>query len=151
MAILRYKTNGKWSKVLGALGVETFNGRAGKVTPLAGDYTAAMVGAARIVTGSYTGTGTYGVDNANSLTFDFEPQVLILECRHNLEGGVFPFNTVLLRGDEYGYLGTVYSADSFTEVSLPLAWDGNTVRWWNMNASLQLNTEGSEYRYVAIG
>ena len=33
---------------------------------------------AKIATGSYTGTGTYGSSNKNSLTFDFEPKLLVV-------------------------------------------------------------------------
>lgn len=46
MAILRYRHNGRWAKVLGAVGVISFNGRRGEVTPQEGDYTPGMVGAA---------------------------------------------------------------------------------------------------------
>ena len=46
MAILRYRQNGRWTKVLGAVGVISFNGRSGEVTPQEGDYTPDMVGAA---------------------------------------------------------------------------------------------------------
>ena len=33
---------------------------------------------AKIQTGSYIGTGTYGSNNPNTLTFDFEPKLLIV-------------------------------------------------------------------------
>lgn len=38
----------------------------------------ALDGKARIQTGSYVGTGTYGASNPCSLTFEFEPKALII-------------------------------------------------------------------------
>ncbi|WP_298020986.1 hypothetical protein, partial [uncultured Dysosmobacter sp.] len=40
---------------------------------------AAVSGAAKIQTGSYVGTGTYGESNPCSLTFDFSPKLVIIQ------------------------------------------------------------------------
>lgn len=48
---------------------------------------------ARIQTGSYVGTGTYGVDNPCSLTFDFEPKLLIVGAVKGANRGWFQTNS----------------------------------------------------------
>ena len=118
----------------------------------------------KIATGTYVGTGTCGVSNPTSLTFDFEPKLVII--------------TVDIQGTQGG---TVHGNDSITPVIIPygassftfwyshssyvqydtyacaVAWDGTTIRWWNKqsvtntNAYMQLNKTDATYRYFAIG
>ena len=100
---------------------------------------------ASIATGSYTGTGTYGSSNPNSLTFDFEPKIVFIGGKGTR--GVyasFPY----VWGGKYIYLqsnGTTYS----NNVSI----GGNTMTWYSTNsaASYQLNNTGTVYNYIAIG
>ncbi len=55
------------------------SGGAGKTTLSALASTLQSVrGYAKIQTGSYVGTGTYGADNPCSLTFDFEPKYIMM-------------------------------------------------------------------------
>lgn len=99
----------------------------------------------KIATGSYTGTGTYGSSNPNSLTFDFEPKIVFIGGKGT--SGVyatFPY----VWGGQYIYLqsnGTTYS----NNVSI----SGNTMTWYSSSssASYQLNTAGTVYNYIAIG
>ena len=93
---------------------------------------------AQIATGSYTGTGTYGASNPNSLTFDFEPKLVIVH------GGLY-------------YLVAVYSQGRATAVYLSvsktcwLTWDENALSWQGENAEYQLNLSNVVYNYIAIG
>lgn len=48
---------------------------------------------AKIQTGSYVGTGTYGADNPCSLTFDFEPKLLIVGAVKGANRGWFQTNS----------------------------------------------------------
>lgn len=106
---------------------------------------AATVGAhgetARIAFGSYVGTGTYGADNPNSLTFGFTPAVVLLAAA-NVTYGV---PTVLLRSMPAlpGPSGSM---------TINLTWDGDSLSWYAVNnANAQGNQEGATYYYVAIG
>ena len=54
------------------------------------DLIADLLGGAKIETGSYTGTGTYGNSNPNSLTFGFEPKIVFIsESKPEYSDGVF--------------------------------------------------------------
>lgn len=90
-----------------------------------------MPGAPKIEMGSYVGTGTYGADNPNSLTFSFVPKVLLI------------VEYVWLYGKDSGSTGSYYAT---------LTWTDNTVSWYySSSADRQLNKSGTTYNYVAIG
>lgn len=96
----------------------------------------------RIATGSYVGTGqSYNVDYYNSLTFDFEPKLVILANAYSYNGQ--PMHVI--------FQNPVKSAIYFE--SLTVAWTGNTVSWYSSSskADYQLNTSGKTYYYIAIG
>lgn len=105
----------------------------------------------RIETGSYVGTGTYGASNPNSLTFGFEPK-LIMIVDH--DSGVLMY---AVKGSPKGRWtnGQSYAYEECT-------WDGKTLKWYcssgvnnsntlNANANMQANGSGSNYSYIAIG
>lgn len=102
----------------------------------------------KIAIGSYVGTGTYSSANPNSLTFDFEPKVVIIvqNSHDNFPG------TVFIRGQTLsGTIGENYISNS----QLTVGWSGNTVTWYTNNSSYkdraQLNISGNTYFYVALG
>lgn len=96
---------------------------------------------ARIATGSYTGTGTYGASNPCSLTFGFVPRFLAITRKVNQE------NDSGWIVCEAGGLNTMQ-----TNPSLNSAVTGNTVKWYHTyNAQYQLNYNPHIYYYVAIG
>lgn len=86
-----------------------------------------LVGAAVISVGTYTGTGTFGQENPNTLEFPTAPTVV-----------------------------TIYGADktlaiSSTETSGTAYISGNTATWYSeTSAADQLNSQGVTYSYVAI-
>ena len=106
-----------------------------------------------IVSGSYVGTGTHGADNPNSLTFDFEPEVVILENKIKYTNGTGFGTTTLLRG--VTRVVVCHRGSDSGEIDtyeLDVVWDGNTVSWsCYYGAAWQLNDEGTEYHYTAIG
>lgn len=151
MATLKHRKGGRWYKVLGALGVETFNGRAGAVKPQAGDYTADMVGAARIATGSYVGTGTWGPENPNSITFEFQPKVVLFSLDTGDNYRPLPY----LWGDGKLYINYVNDGEARIYQNAATV-EGNKLTWYVENFSAggqmpQLNVTGWTYRWVAIG
>ena len=91
---------------------------------------------------SYVGTGTYGANNPTSLTFPFEPKLLVVN------------DVVMVRG--VGHFSIQYG-DGWSSGS-DITWDENTVSWYHLNANtgheealFQLNANGQIYYYVAIG
>lgn len=100
---------------------------------------------ARVETGSYIGTGVYGLSNPNSLAFGFKPKLLCIRV------GV---TTAQLFVALYGapnysmWLSNVNSGkiDYGTVVNLDTA-----VSWYSTTAEKQFNTSDTKYYYVAIG
>ncbi len=100
-------------------------------------------GMGQIVTGSYSGTGSYGSGNPKSLNFGFPAKlVIILRDDNNIN-----FSGLFLRPCARG----IGRFDGGAET---LAWNDRGVSWHHRNASsgdLQLNTSGAVYRWFAIG
>lgn len=98
--------------------------------------------APKITTGSYTGTGTYGASNPNSLTFDFEPKAVFISAE-----GILPM--VYIWGNTYMSLAPGGSKANQTAV---VETNGTTMSFYSTtSAEYQLNTSGAIYSYFAIG
>ena len=124
----------------------------------------------QIATGSYTGTGTVGENNPNSLTFNFSPKMLMLfisgkqydNSVKSSAGYLIASETMTIvesHGQYYNSAGDNYNADV---VAVYFAFNGNTASWYvptNRNGTsylthtpdCQLNVSGKEYHYIAIG
>lgn len=98
----------------------------------------------------YVGTGTYGKNNPNNLTFDFTPLIVIITRKPDANdtagyiGQLFPaHNTgmyLMPRKDNYVYSDALHVAVS-----------GKTITWYgNMSSSTQLNDSGIRYRVIAM-
>ncbi len=98
------------------------------------------VTAPKIATGSYVGTGTYGADNPNSLTFDGIPKMV---CVFDSTGSGFTENGggfIWIQGN----VGSIsYNDNKFTQI-------GNTLSWYTDTAQNQLNNSGKTYVYLAL-
>ena len=113
-------------------------------------------GGAKIQTGSYVGTGTYGQDNPCSLTFDFEPKWAFISeesaTGQALNGcGVAFFNNesaTYTMG--YGVTGSMQFAQSNPTYFVSI-WNNKSLSWYGTAANNQLNIGTSVYRYVCIG
>lgn len=111
--------------------------------------TAAMLGAGKIVTGTYSGSGKYGSGNKNALTFTAKPKLLIVmpvsNSSHADYGGF-----VALRGVTILRAGGLSDDVGNSESQLHLTW-GTTVSWYNAtNMYFQQNASGWTYAYLAI-
>ena len=101
----------------------------------------------RIETGSYTGTGTYGDSNPNSLTFGFEPKLVVVfqDTTSSSNNGFFG-RLIMINGAgnaSFGAGSNYYLTTMFNVTS---------VKWYSANAALlQLNYSNGRYVYVAIG
>ena len=117
--------------------------------------------AVKIETGSYVGTGTYGSGNPNTLTFRFEPHVVIVAGMSNSNPGTggdnyvevgFFFPDILqeaYKASSYFLIGSSisqYSCAKFEDATNTLSW-----YYYTSGAGDQLNYSGKTYFYVAIG
>ena len=97
----------------------------------------------RVVTGSYVGTGTYGQDNPNALTFDFTPKYVVIS--NNSLPAFTTSGMIYNKPNVSNNLGNVNS-------HINVSWNENNVSWYSpTNAGNQLNESGVAYYYFAIG
>ena len=101
----------------------------------------------RIAVGSYVGTGDSGAATPNTLTFDFNPQLIIIA--KDIDSSI-DLGTIMIRGQShnpgFGYVGS-----SSNCLALTLSWTDNSVSWYTGNAGDQLNNKGVTYCYFAVG
>ena len=105
------------------------------------DAALAAAGNCHIVTGSYVGTGTWGSEHPNTLTFDFSPKVVIIMGQKAYSNAI-----TLIAPAQTAYL-------SMDSRSVQVTWNETGVSWYQTNsgADYQLNSENIVYSYVAIG
>lgn len=108
----------------------------------------------RIATGSYVGTGVIGESNANVLTFDFQPKIVLVTVgRHD----AFRKGAMFMHGQEQSTLINSGGTGSSSQGHISLSWIQNGVKWWDDyhngdgSADWQLNESGIPYFYAAIG
>lgn len=119
-------------------------------------------GGAKIATGSYVGTGTFGASNPCSLTFDFVPQLVWIYLVQGVGG--FSFDTTnqdkavvvqnipALDTGYHNYCGFCNSYSYRQESYGRKSPDGKSIYWYNTKyASAQLNDSTYRYYYLAIG
>lgn len=115
----------------------------------------------QIATGSYVGTGKYGSSNPNSLTFEFEPKMVIISRKSGgitasawpayIMGLFFPYAMSSIYSEYgYGYIcinsGELTAKEgSFSKINI------NSMSWYSNHAENQLNETGALYEYLAIG
>ena len=106
----------------------------------------------KIVSGSYTGTGTYGSVNKNSLTFDGTPKLLIVSSTvSSAYGGSRTYPQLIFVYGESGNIASLITSGSEVFSSAKVSGSGNTVSWYSADgAAQQLNVSGTKYNYIAI-
>ncbi len=103
----------------------------------------ALTGNCKIVYGTYTGTGKYGRENPNKLTFDGNPLFVIIK---GSIGSAPTLGIQTMRGWYTAYTG---SADPSTVCHL--TWGEHSLPWYNSQSSSdQFNTSDSVYPYIAL-
>lgn len=111
----------------------------------------------RIATGSYTGTGTYGASNPNSLTFEFVPTAIFMWRSFSsagylrIPGGLeaTTFIGAIPTDDVYYYGG--FDAPTQSRGQMKRSIDGKTITWYSTDSGYQRNTSGCTYYFVVIG
>lgn len=118
--------------------------------------------AARIETGSYVGTGTYGESNPNTLTLDFAPQHFVFLGYLDANGTLYISHYG--RGQEYIPMEAI-PADTYRHIHagaynaaynmyMKKSSDGRTITWYAPKGSYdngynaQKNTSGCTYFYA---
>lgn len=93
----------------------------------------------QIETGSYVGTGTYGGNNKNSLTFGIEPLVVMV-CQSDSSSYA-------------SFLNPCKKSAGYQNYGLSnLTWSDKSLSWNNQyNADYQLNSSNRTYYYIAFG
>lgn len=106
----------------------------------------ATLGLAKIATGSYVGTGTYGADNPCSLTFPFVPKLFIVS---QADRG-FSANNIWQAG--FVWIAGIATVVTDTQMSgTVVSLEGNSLSWYNRRgASEQINALNKNYVYIAI-
>lgn len=100
------------------------------------------IGGAKVETGSYVGTGTYGVNNQNEVTSTFPPKAVFVFRDSALNGGIVKYGGAGIGG--FGY----NTESSFLE---------NTVKWYyadkndSYGPQRQANESGRTYGYIVLG
>ena len=107
----------------------------------------------KIEVGSYVGTGTYGSSNKNSLTFGFEPKMLIIGSTKNSNNLTQPVLIPTSNGWGDSFLwtkGQVVARVNGYDINISS--EGKTVSWYSAKAAnYQCNATNTTYLYLAIG
>lgn len=111
-------------------------------------YTSAINDAAKIQSGSYTGTGydTNGENIEMSLSFNFTPKVVIIQEGDSPSNrGVFVYNAP----EVMTAVGNGATSDYYANVT----WSGKILKWkaQKKTSNANLNNSGKKYYWVAIG
>ena len=116
----------------------------------------------KYVVGSYTGKGTYGETNRNSLTFGFVPSLIII-LGFTLNSGNNRYSSFLsdsftqcailtsLVSETYAQYPLCFHRNSRSECYIKKTNDGKTVQWYHDSyAEGQYNLSGEVYYYIAF-
>ena len=107
----------------------------------------AIAAAPKIAVGSYTGSGSCGASSPRTLTFAFQPKLVIIVVNSwdYLKAG-----TALISGQSLS-AGIGGGTNSGACLGLTVSWSGNSVTWYGPSAEKQLDMENTGYFYCAIG
>lgn len=97
----------------------------------------------RFISSSYTGTGTYGSSNRNTIILPFNPKMVIISQNDSLYLGI------LVNSSSTGTI--ILSGSSDTTSKATVTWGDKQVSWYGPSITSQLNTNGKTYNYIALG
>lgn len=118
-----------------------------KIKPLIDSANANANTKARIATGSYTGTGTYGPSNPNSLTFGFIPKIVIVGTPNPSAYG-WDISSFLWT---YGDTTVKVKSASNSGTTITFSVEGDVLSWYANSQTFQCNNKGQMFKYLAIG
>ena len=91
----------------------------------------------KIQTGSYAGSDTSGSSNKKTLTFSFQPKIVLINGNSSSTNWGF-------------FIRSATTQDTNTGTPT-VSWSDNSVSWYANNAQDHFNTSGVRYYYIAIG
>ena len=109
-----------------------------------------------LYTGQYTGTGTYGESNPNSVIIPFRPILFICPYPNSLitgltgfwHQGVMVVNGTSVNNKAYNKFG---SGSASEDVFVYLDADGKTIKFYSETVYAQQNKQNVSYHFAAIG
>ena len=109
-----------------------------------------LTNAAKIATGSYVGTGTYGANNPCSLRFDFKPRIFSITEEYKLYFNLLYTNRLTNTYEE------VFKTNSSPAFPFYMRIENNTLLWYAetydyASPGQQWNKVGTTYYYIALG
>ncbi|MGI5934039.1 MAG: hypothetical protein ACOX7A_04470 [Lawsonibacter sp.] len=108
--------------------------------------------ALRWATGSYTGTGTYGRDNPSQLDFSQTlkrpPVFLLVRCQSDNDTTKSPVLAALRGVTRCSVYPSLINTGGAT---CSMTWSGTAVQWYGSGAVQQMNGNGDQYFYLALG
>lgn len=109
----------------------------------------------KIATGNYMGTGNYGIDNKNSLTFNFTPKIIMI-IEDELKNDTYDGNSICWFVNDliHGIKPTTTNSVLGSRVSI--SWSENKVEWYSESDQSHSNRQqgnilNKNYTYVALG
>ena len=136
--VLRTEFNEDNAKIDAALKANA-DGIAANAAELA-EHAAALLskGNCQLYTGSYVGTGAFGSENPNILTFPHKPFLVIIYGNPIIFGLQGASSGIVVQGFNFGY-------------SCSLQWSENTLTWWSSyDAQHQANQKNVTYQVYAL-
>ena len=122
-----------------------------KITDVLGNLIAIPAGqikdGVKIATGSYTGTGTSGASNPNSLTFAFAPKLIMISDNPTSYPLDMQHFGMWFAGIDL-FINSGTGSQGYQPIVNIL---GNIISWYASSDVYQLNVSGREYHYIAIG
>lgn len=102
--------------------------------------------------GNYTGTGTFGSANPNTLNLGFNAVILfVYDAAQGLNvgsGGIYWNNSIVwLQGMPRAFVSIPYEG----QASVGISQSGGVISWYSTTSQSQLNANGATYYYIAIG
>ena len=137
------------SALLGAITrVFVTNGNMSNAFIIGGEGGGSSGSGVQIATGTYSGNGTYGENNAISLTFGFTPKFVYL---YSYVSGAVSIEGALINPC-HSYMVTISNSYPVGSSSNVVTWSNNSVSWYSKsNAQRQFNMSGATVYYFAIG
>ena len=102
------------------------------------------VGDSLVHIGNYIGSGTYGQNHPNTLTFDFVPKLVIVQGEN--------ISTSVSVISNFNFVGFIQGMSSSFNYPENVTFNGNTLNWYTSNngAQCQFNVLNKIYTYIAF-
>lgn len=105
----------------------------------------------KIEAGSYIGTGTYGADNPNTLTFSFEPKMVIVAYRYDRDDYIYAYAAGIMFFQR-AIISLTSSSGAIGSGVLAVPGWRHALEWFStVSAEAQGNRSDATYHYLAIG